>query len=96
MTHIQIGKVFKNCLFLFFFTTYIYKNYDWSALSLLFKRVVFLQLDSNTFRDNNKNNKSSNFSKKKVELDIEKKYIYKKNEKLLWKSNIYIYLQFFI
>lgn len=70
-------------MFLSFFAAYVNKNRGWFALSLLFKRIIFLQQDGNSFEDSNGNKEGSDGSKNKVEFDIKKRYVYRKDKKLL-------------
>lgn len=79
----QIVEVFKSAIFLSFFVAWVNKNRGQFALSLLFERVVFFQLDGNDFENGNRSNESNDGNESKVEFDIKKRYVYKKDKKLL-------------
>lgn len=59
------------------------KNCGWFILSILFKKVVFLQLDGNGFGDSSRSNKDNGSSKSKIESGIKEGCKYGKDKKLL-------------
>lgn len=91
---VQIIKVFKIAVPLFFFAAHINKNCDWFALSLLFEKEVFLCSDSDGFEDGSGSHKDSGSGENEVEFGVKERCIYKKDKELLWKCNMYIYSQF--
>lgn len=68
---------------LFSLAACINKNYSWFILSLLFKRVIFLQSDDNGFRNNNRSNEDSSSGKSEVESNIKEGCVYEKDKELL-------------
>lgn len=69
----------KSPMFLSFLAACVDKNCCWFILSLLFEKVVFLQLDDANFKDNNRSNKGNAGGKSEVGFGVKDKYIYQKN-----------------
>lgn len=81
--HVQIAEIFKSAEFLSSLAACVDKNRGWFELSLLFKRVVFSQSDCDGSENNSRSNKGNGGGKSKIESDVKKRCVYRKDKELL-------------